>query len=203
MAQRGSISPFFCGYARYWRKRTGCTRCWPFPPKKPQFNFSLLHINTLSSLSLPSPPIRSLYVLILSWLIFYFNFLIFHFVLDLIRPFKVTWETYEKRLREIGVLVKARNFLVFQGDVESIASKSPKELTQLFEQISGSDDFKWVAKPPFPSPPLLPWAIIQSTREQQSNEVKPHWPYSRGPPCFPLLCPKCWLPRLVVVIYLF
>lgn len=55
---------------------------------------------------------------------------------------QVTWDGYEKRLREIGVLVKARNFLVFQGDVESIASKSPKELTQLFEQISGSDEFK-------------------------------------------------------------
>lgn len=55
---------------------------------------------------------------------------------------QVTWESYEKRLRSIGVLVKARNFLVFQGDVESIASKSPKELTQLFEQISGSDESK-------------------------------------------------------------
>lgn len=55
---------------------------------------------------------------------------------------QVTWDGYEKRLRDIGVLVKARNFLVFQGDVESIASKSPKELTQLFEQISGSDEFK-------------------------------------------------------------
>ncbi len=29
-----------------------------------------------------------------------------------------------------------------QGDVESIASKSPKELTGLFEQISGSEDLK-------------------------------------------------------------
>ena len=55
---------------------------------------------------------------------------------------KVTWDAYEKLLRSIGVLVKARNFLVFQGDVESIASKSPKELTQLFEQISGADEFK-------------------------------------------------------------
>lgn len=59
---------------------------------------------------------------------------------DLPCPSQVTWESYEKRLRSIGVLVKARNFLVFQGDVESIASKSPKELTQLFEQISGSDE---------------------------------------------------------------
>lgn len=29
-----------------------------------------------------------------------------------------------------------------KGDVESIASKSPKELTQLIEQISGSDEYR-------------------------------------------------------------
>ena len=28
----------------------------------------------------------------------------------------VSWEEYDKRLREIGVLVRARNFLVFQGE---------------------------------------------------------------------------------------
>lgn len=32
--------------------------------------------------------------------------------------------------------------MVFQGDVESIASKNPKELTALVEQISGSDELK-------------------------------------------------------------
>ena len=31
---------------------------------------------------------------------------------------------------------------VLQGDVESIASKNPKDLTALFEQISGSDELK-------------------------------------------------------------
>jgi structural maintenance of chromosome 1 len=55
---------------------------------------------------------------------------------------EVTWENYDKSLRQIGVLTKARNFLVFQGDVESVASKSPKELTALIEQISGSEDFR-------------------------------------------------------------
>lgn len=54
----------------------------------------------------------------------------------------VTWDEYNGRLRSLGILVKARNFLVFQGDVESIASKNPKELTVLLEQISGSDDLK-------------------------------------------------------------
>lgn len=54
----------------------------------------------------------------------------------------VSWDVYNARLRELGILVKARNFLVFQGDVESIASKNPKELTALLEQISGSDELK-------------------------------------------------------------
>ncbi|KAJ4726889.1 Structural maintenance of chromosomes protein [Melia azedarach] len=54
----------------------------------------------------------------------------------------VNWDEYNGRLKSLGILVKARNFLVFQGDVESIASKNPKELTALLEQISGSDELK-------------------------------------------------------------
>ena len=49
----------------------------------------------------------------------------------------VSWEQYNERLASLGLLVKAKNFLVFQGDVENIAAKSPAQLTQLFEQISG------------------------------------------------------------------
>lgn len=51
----------------------------------------------------------------------------------------VAFEEYESILNSIGVLVKIRNFLVFQGDVESIASKSPLELTKMIEHICGSD----------------------------------------------------------------
>ncbi|KAF7120178.1 hypothetical protein RHSIM_Rhsim13G0035400 [Rhododendron simsii] len=54
----------------------------------------------------------------------------------------VNWDEYNAKLRSLGILVKARNFLVFQGDVESIASKNPRELTALIEQISGSDELK-------------------------------------------------------------
>ncbi|KAL3662383.1 hypothetical protein V7S43_012710 [Phytophthora oleae] len=54
----------------------------------------------------------------------------------------ISSEGYQNQLKEIGILVKARNFLVFQGDVESIASKSPAELTKLFEQISMSHELK-------------------------------------------------------------
>ena len=53
-----------------------------------------------------------------------------------------TAEEYAERLKTYGILVKARNFLVFQGDIESVASKSPKDLTGLIEQISGSEELK-------------------------------------------------------------
>lgn len=49
----------------------------------------------------------------------------------------VKWETYNARLEDFGILVKARNFLVFQGDVEAVASQSPKDLSRLIDQISG------------------------------------------------------------------
>ena len=51
----------------------------------------------------------------------------------------VTFTVYEDMLKNIGVLVKTRNFLVFQGDVESVASKSPADLSKMLEQISESD----------------------------------------------------------------
>ncbi|KAL3620599.1 Structural maintenance of chromosomes protein 1 [Castilleja foliolosa] len=54
----------------------------------------------------------------------------------------VNSDEYNAKLKTLGILVKARNFLVFQGDVESIASKNPKELTALIEQISGSEEYK-------------------------------------------------------------
>ncbi|MED6147274.1 hypothetical protein PIB30_042586 [Stylosanthes scabra] len=91
----------------------------------------------------------------------------------------VTRDVYNAKLKSLGILIKARNFLVFQsfvfdvvdmrvqesnlpsramlfsivlfyclllsrnmltGDVESIASKDPKELTALVERISCSDE---------------------------------------------------------------
>ncbi|KAG1297293.1 hypothetical protein G6F60_004364 [Rhizopus arrhizus] len=54
----------------------------------------------------------------------------------------VTYSKYNSSLEKENILVKAKNFLVFQGDVESIASQSPKDLTQLIEQISGSWEYK-------------------------------------------------------------
>jgi structural maintenance of chromosome 1 len=54
----------------------------------------------------------------------------------------VTATEYNAALEGENILIKARNFLVFQGDVEAIASQSPKDLTRLIEQISGSLDYK-------------------------------------------------------------
>ncbi|XP_078250289.1 structural maintenance of chromosomes protein 1B isoform X4 [Pogona vitticeps] len=52
----------------------------------------------------------------------------------------VNRSVYIKELGDIGILAKARNCLVFQGEVETIAMKKPKERTQLFEQISNSGE---------------------------------------------------------------
>ena len=45
-------------------------------------------------------------------------------------------DVYNEELAKIGVLVKSKNFLVFQGTVESIAMKNAKERTAMFEEIS-------------------------------------------------------------------
>ncbi|KAJ3905523.1 P-loop containing nucleoside triphosphate hydrolase protein [Lentinula edodes] len=50
----------------------------------------------------------------------------------------VTYSAYNAALVTHNILVKAKNFLVFQGDVEAVASQSPRELSKLVEQISGS-----------------------------------------------------------------
>ena len=54
----------------------------------------------------------------------------------------VSFAEYEKELGKIGVLLAARNFLVFQGDVEQLATKTPRQITQLLEQVSGSDELQ-------------------------------------------------------------
>lgn len=54
----------------------------------------------------------------------------------------VTAQQYNEALESENIIIKARNFLVFQGDVEAIASQSPRDLTRLIEQISGSLEYK-------------------------------------------------------------
>ncbi|GAA5966085.1 hypothetical protein JCM21900_006440 [Sporobolomyces salmonicolor] len=54
----------------------------------------------------------------------------------------VSHKKYDEQLQRFNILVKAKNFLVFQGDVEAVASQSPKDLAKLIDQISGSLDLK-------------------------------------------------------------
>jgi structural maintenance of chromosome 1 len=54
----------------------------------------------------------------------------------------VSYKRYNDQLETFNILVKAKNFLVFQGDVEAVASQSPKDLAKLIDQISGSLDLK-------------------------------------------------------------
>ncbi|OBA21807.1 RecF/RecN/SMC protein [Metschnikowia bicuspidata var. bicuspidata NRRL YB-4993] len=53
----------------------------------------------------------------------------------------VTALQYSMALRAENILVKARNFLVFQGDIENVASQSAKDLANLIETISGSIEY--------------------------------------------------------------
>ena len=52
------------------------------------------------------------------------------------------WEEYSAELEKLGVSVKAKNFLVFQGDVESIAQRTPRQMSDMLDVISGSAALK-------------------------------------------------------------
>lgn len=54
----------------------------------------------------------------------------------------VTADEYKAALEAIHVYTEARNFLVFQGDVQSVASKSPAEMLAHFEAFSGAEEFR-------------------------------------------------------------
>ncbi|KAM9376219.1 structural maintenance of chromosomes protein 1B [Pholidichthys leucotaenia] len=53
----------------------------------------------------------------------------------------VTFAKYTEELEKIGILTRAQNCLVFQGAVESIALKDPKERTRMLECISQSKEY--------------------------------------------------------------
>lgn len=54
----------------------------------------------------------------------------------------VSAQEYLAVLAEEQILVKLRNFLVFQGDVELVASQLPKQVTAMIEAISGSGELR-------------------------------------------------------------
>ncbi|VEL42796.1 unnamed protein product, partial [Protopolystoma xenopodis] len=51
-------------------------------------------------------------------------------------------DEYSDALEKIHIFMKVKNFLVFQGAVESIAMKNARERCQMFEEISKSADLK-------------------------------------------------------------
>ncbi|OIR59177.1 MAG: structural maintenance of chromosomes protein 1 [Amphiamblys sp. WSBS2006] len=55
---------------------------------------------------------------------------------------RLSYAEYAQRLEERNILIKARNFFVFQGDVEGVGMKTPREITELVEKICGSDAHK-------------------------------------------------------------
>lgn len=48
------------------------------------------------------------------------------------------YKRYNAQLEKFNILVKAKNFLVFQGDVEGVASQDSRALARLIDRISGS-----------------------------------------------------------------
>ncbi|RLU19349.1 hypothetical protein DMN91_007906 [Ooceraea biroi] len=54
----------------------------------------------------------------------------------------VTHDFYMTELRNLNLDIKTGNFLVPQGYIECIAMKTPKELTEMLEQFSGSEVLK-------------------------------------------------------------
>ncbi|EGC33988.1 hypothetical protein DICPUDRAFT_80252 [Dictyostelium purpureum] len=54
---------------------------------------------------------------------------------------EVSYENFQGHLKEIGIDIATRNFFVFQGDVESIATQNPKQITSFIEEVSGSTKY--------------------------------------------------------------
>ncbi|XP_056106975.1 structural maintenance of chromosomes protein 1B [Rhinichthys klamathensis goyatoka] len=55
---------------------------------------------------------------------------------------QMTLAKYTGELEKIGIVVKAKNCLVYQGAVESIAMMNAKERTKMFERISNSGELR-------------------------------------------------------------
>uniref|UniRef100_F1KQG1 Structural maintenance of chromosomes protein n=1 Tax=Ascaris suum TaxID=6253 RepID=F1KQG1_ASCSU len=54
----------------------------------------------------------------------------------------VTAQEYSSVLQHLGIFIEAKNFLVYQGQVEQLARHTPEERMQLFEEISRSCEYK-------------------------------------------------------------
>lgn len=56
---------------------------------------------------------------------------------------KIKFNEYEEKLKELNLFVRAQNFLVFQGTIDSlVAGENTMEITNMIEEISGSIEYK-------------------------------------------------------------
>ena len=62
-----------------------------------------------------------------------------HFYID---DCSVSAADYRSKLETFNIFINSKNFLVYQGKVEEIAMKNPKERMTMFEEISGSVEYK-------------------------------------------------------------
>ncbi|XP_017767549.1 PREDICTED: structural maintenance of chromosomes protein 1A-like [Eufriesea mexicana] len=51
-------------------------------------------------------------------------------------------QLYISELKKLNLNINAKNFLIFQGAIDSITTKTPKEYTHMFEEISNSIELK-------------------------------------------------------------
>jgi len=54
----------------------------------------------------------------------------------------VGYDEFQEALQQMNVMMDARNFMVFQGDVGKVGRMAPMEITRLFEEMSGSSEYK-------------------------------------------------------------
>ncbi|OAD60429.1 Structural maintenance of chromosomes protein 1A, partial [Eufriesea mexicana] len=54
----------------------------------------------------------------------------------------ISTQLYISELKKLNLNINAKNFLIFQGAIDSITTKTPKEYTHMFEEISNSIELK-------------------------------------------------------------
>jgi structural maintenance of chromosome 1 len=77
---------------------------------------------------------------------------------------EVSSADYLQALAQVGFDPAQQSFIVFQGDIQNIATMKPKMLTQLFEELSGSSTN---ARPPRPD--FRTWKISGTASRAAGN----------------------------------
>ena len=86
----------------------------------------------------------------------------------------VSYSSYIDHLSHFNILVKVRNFIIFQGDIEHLASQSPSDLSKLIDHVSGAYEFKSqhdLLKSEYETANLLSISHLQS-KKRLSNDLQ-------------------------------